>query len=178
MKMCKCKEGSLVKILPSKGSTSNSFDGNTLSLSSISSATEMDEYVVLESHLYQDIFKKKKIDADNNHKLLSIVKICCDGKTIHRAYRSLPVENFTKQYVALSPNSIYLLSTGATLQPNSKVYLSKGCMWKFYWEHPNGAVRMSFRIGVIGIVSTLIGVNLTNICDCISWLIGHVSDII
>lgn len=56
--MCKCEEGTLVKILPSNGSP-NSFNGKELRLSSISSSKEMDEYVVMQSHMYKQIFRKR-----------------------------------------------------------------------------------------------------------------------
>jgi len=45
----------------------------------------------------------------------------------------------------------------------------------YYWNNPNSAVMMSFRIGVIGILITLIGVNLTNLCQCVKCLIHWIS---
>ena len=48
----------------------------------------------------------------------------------------------------------------------------------FKKDHPNAAVRMSFRIGIIGIVVSLIGINLTNIFRCITYLINHISCLI
>ena len=167
MKQSNCKEGTLVKILPSNGSNTNSYDDGVLRLSSISSSKEMDEYVVLQSQMYQEIFKGKKIDAGDNHKRLSVVKICCEGKSIHRAFRSEFAKDFTKGYVGLSTNSIYQLSKGKELPPGTKVCLSKGCWWKYYWDNPNAAVRMSFRIGIIGIIISLIGANLMSICHYI-----------
>lgn len=127
----------------------------------------MDEYVVLQSNMYQKIFKKKKINADDNHKRLSVVKICCNGKSIHRAFRSESTKDFTQDFVGLSTNSIYLLSQEKELPTGSKVYLSKGSWWMYYWNNPNAAVMMSFRIGVIGIIITLIGVNLTHFLQLI-----------
>jgi len=174
MKMCQSQEGTLVKILPSNSSNTNSFDGNVLCISGISSSKEMDEYVVLESHMYQKIFKSKKIHADDAHKRLSIVKISCNGKSIHRAFYSVPAKDLTQDYVALSTKSIYLLSKEKSLSLGSKVYLSRGSIWKFYWNHPIAAVWMSFRMGIFGILFTLIGVNLTNICryitSFVTWL--------
>ena len=167
MKQSNCYEGTLVKILPSNGSNTNSYVDGVLRLSSISSSKEMDEYVVLQSQMYQEIFKGKKIDAGDNHKRLSVVKICCEGKSIHRAFRSESAKDFAKGYVALSTNSIYLLSKGKELPPGCKVYLNKGSWWKYYWDNPNAAVRMSFRIGIIGIIISLIGANLMSICHYI-----------
>ena len=170
MKMCKCEEGTLVKILPANGSNTNSFDGKELRLSSISSSKEMDEYVLLESHMYKKIFKNHKIRSNNRKKRLSIVQICCNGKSIHRAFRSESTKGFSKGYVGLSTNSIYLLSQDEELPVGSKVYLRKGCWWMYYWNNPNAAVMMSFRIGIWGIIITLIGINMTNICRYITRL--------
>ncbi len=157
MKLCKCTKGTLVKIVPSNGTDTNSFNNNTLSISSISSPKEMDEYVVLESHMYEKIFKGKKNQASDDHKRLSVVKICSNnGKSIHRAFYSISAKDFASGYVALTSNSIYLLSNGPEVPPGSEVYLSKGSKWVFYWNHPNAAVRMAFRIGVLGILFTIV----------------------
>lgn len=174
MKMCKCEEGTLVKILPSNGSP-NSFNGEELRLSSISSSKEMDEYVVMQSQMYEKIFKKRKIKSSDRQKRLSIVKICCNGKSIHRAFRSESTKDFNKGFVGLSTHSIYMLSQEKELAKGTKVYLSKGSWWMYYWNNPNSAVMMSFRIGVIGILITLIGVNLTNLFQCFKYLIHWIS---
>jgi hypothetical protein len=174
MKMCKCEEGTLVKILPSNGSP-NSFNGEELRLSSISSSKEMDEYVVMQSQMYKLIFKKRKIMSSDRQKRLSIVKICCNGKSIHRAFRSESTKDFNKGFVGLSTHSIYMLSQEKELPAGTKIYLSKGSWWMYYWNNPNSAVMMSFRIGVIGILITLAGVNLTNLCQCVKYLIHWIS---
>lgn len=151
-----CNKGKLVKILPAGLSNTNSFSNDTLFLGRITSPRELDEYVVLESHMYQEIFKVKKLSASDSRKRLSIVKICYGGRSIHRAYLSAPAGGFTKEHVALTPNSIYELSPGEKIPLLSELTLTKGCWWKFYLNHPNAAVRMSFRIGVIGILFTII----------------------
>ena len=153
---CKsCKAGELVKILPANGSTSNHLDVDTLRICNISSPKELDEYVVFQSSMYGKIFGEKKIKASNSKKRLSIVKICYEGRSIHRAYLSASAKDFDKDYVALTPNSIYELSSEKAIVPLSKVTVCKGCVWKFYWNNPNAAVRMSFRIGIIGIIASV-----------------------
>ena len=154
--LCKCSRGKLVKILPAGNSDSNTFDADTLRLTGISSPRELDEYVVLESHMYKDIFGESKISAKRSRKRLSIVKICYNGKTIHRAYLSTPAKGFGKNHVALTPNSIYELSQGESIPLQTDVTLGRGCWWKYYWSNPNAAVRMSFRVGVIGIITTIL----------------------
>ena len=154
--LCKCSKGKLVKILSAGNSGTNTFDVDILRLTGISSPRELDEYVVLESHMYKDIFGERKISAKRSRKRLSIVKICYNGKSIHRAYLSMPAKGFGKDNVALTPNSIYELSQGETIPLLTEVSLGRGCWWKYYWSNPNAAVRMSFRVGVIGIVFTIL----------------------
>ena len=161
--MCNSKknysEGKLLKILPASGASANHLDTDALRLVNISSPRELDEYVILQSSLYEAIFGKKKIKTSNSKKRLSIVKICHEGKCIHRAYLSVSANGFDKNYVALTPNSIYELSKDNVIEALSNVCISKGSRWTFYWNNPVSAVRMSFRIGVIGIiVSALFGI--------------------
>ena len=154
---CKpCESGKLVKILPANGSTSNIFAVDTLRLYNISSPKELDEYVILQSSMYEKIFGEKKIKASKSKKRLSIVKICCEGSSIHRAYLSVSAKDFDNDYIALTPNSIYELSSEKTISPLSEVTVCKGSVWKYYWNNPNTAVRMSFRIGIIGIITSVI----------------------
>ena len=153
---CKCSQGKLVKILPAGNSNSNSFVNDTLCLTSISSSRELDEYVVLESHMYKEIFGEKKITAKSSRKRLSVVKISYEGRSIHRAFYSAPAKGFGKEHVALSTSSIYELSQGKQIPLLADVTLGKGCLWHYYWYNPNAAVRMSFRIGVFGIAFTII----------------------
>ena len=153
---CKpCESGKLVKILPANGSTSNIFTVDTLRLSNISSPKELDEYVILQSSMYKKIFREKKINVSKSKKRLSVVKICYEGRSIHRAYLSVSAKDFDSDYVALTPNSIYELSSEKNIMPLSKVTVCKGCVWKYYWNNPNAAVRMSFRIGIIGIIASV-----------------------
>jgi len=153
---CKCcKEANLLKILPDSKSASNYLDKDTLRIANIGSSKEYDEYVVLHSSMYETIFGVRKATAKRSKKQLSVVKICSEGKSIHRAYRSLPAKDFGKDYVALTPNSIYELCHDSSKTP-TKVSVSEGCRWMYYWHNPVAAVRMSFRIGIIGILFTII----------------------
>ena len=106
--------------------------------------------------MYEKIFGKKKIKSSNSKKRLSIVKISYEGKSIHRAFLAVSAKDFDKDYVALTPNSIYELSSDTAIVPLSKLTVSKGCVWKYYWNNPNAAVRMSFRIGIIGIIASFL----------------------
>ena len=155
-KSCKCcKEANLLKILPDSKSASNYLDKDTLRIANIGSSKEFDEYVVLHSSMYEAIFGEKKAKAKRSKKLLSVVRICYEGKSIHRAYRSVSAKDFGKDYVALTPNSIYELCQNSSEAPD-KVSVSKGCWWMYYWHNPVAAVRMSFRVGIVGILFTII----------------------
>lgn len=154
--LCKCFPGKLVKILPAGLSNPTSFDTDTLSISNITSPKELDEYVMLESHMYQIIFGETKLSASSSRKRLSIVRISYGGKSIHRAFRAATAKGFGKEYVALTPSSIYELSQGSEIPSLSELTIGKGCRWLYYWNHPNAAVRMSFKIGIIGICFTII----------------------
>ena len=151
-------QGKLIKVLPGSSLSSNCFTNDTLKLVNISSSKELDEYVVLESHMYARIFGKKKITAKDSRKRLSVVKIDYNGKAIHRAYMSVPATDFKKEFVGLTTNSIYLLSgsDGNTVSLLSNVTLSKGNKLIYFWTHPNAAVRMALKIGVWGIACTIV----------------------
>lgn len=155
-KSCKCyREANLVKILPDSKSVSNYLDKDTLRVANIVSSKEYDEYVILHSSMYKAIFGEKKAEARRAKKQLSVVKICYEGRSIHRAYRSVSAKDFGKDYVSLTPNSIYELCQNSS-EPPKKVSISKGSWWLYYWHNPVAAVRMSFRIGIIGILFTVV----------------------
>lgn len=141
---------------------------DTLRVSSICSPSELDEFVILESHVYRKIFGDTKKNADDSRKRLSIVKICYQGKSIHRAYMSKAANGFTEGHVALTPNSIDLLSSNPKTILLQDVILSKGCWWNFYWNHPRSATRMSFRMGIVGILFTLV-------TSFLAWLFSGMS---
>ena len=84
----------LIKILPAKaGQVGKELSNKCLYLDNISSISEMDEYVVLQSSVFKDLFTKTLKSSSSFRKLLPIVKITStdkDGnkKSIHRAFRS------------------------------------------------------------------------------------------
>jgi hypothetical protein len=172
----KCSNGKLVKILPAGNSNQNSFENDILRLTGISSPRELDEYVVLESHMYKEIFGKTKINAKRSRKRLSVVRICYEGRSIHRAFLSAPAKGFEKEHVALTLSSIYELSQGKQIPMLAKVTLGRGCRWKYYLYHPNAAVRMSFRIGIIGIAVTIL-LSYNDICRVFKYLIDLCSQL-
>lgn len=102
-------------------------------------------------------YLKQKKTADNSQKRLSIVKISANGIVIYRAYRGVSATDFLKDYVALTPNSIMLLNDKAGNEPK-EVEVSKGCIFPFYWYHPDKAVRISFKLGLVSLLMGVISI--------------------
>lgn len=148
-------EVAILKILPS-GTKPHPSSNNVLRVPNISSPKELDEYVLMYSGMYEKIFHKKMKNSNKGRKRLSIVKIKCGSNSIHRAFMSSPISGLKDGFAALTPNSVYLLTAKDENQKPTTAIVSKGCWWIYYWNHPNAAVRMSFRVGIIGIAITII----------------------
>ena len=157
------KEYELVKILlPKSGTLGNEFCGGILRISEITSFSEIDEYVVLQSKSYKAIFDKPLKDSSRFKKLLSIIKISyIDAKgekhSIHRAFRSAVAADFEGNYAALSPSSMRLLCA----EQGEKVIIEKGSILPFFLFHPNRAVLSSTWVGLIGILLSIISIFIT-----------------
>lgn len=166
------KELELLKILPAgNGQIGNLMKDNSLLLDSISSMNEMDEFVVFQSSLYEKIFEKTLKQSSTWRKLLPIVKITytdSEGKrtSIHRAFRSESCQGFGKEYVALSPHSIRLLSMDGNLKAGDKVTVNRGCWLMFFLFHPDRAVLVSTWFGLIGLCFSLIAF----LKDIVGWI--------
>ena len=130
----------------------------------IQHASELDGYVYLNSDVYCDIFGKRKIASSNVRKRLSVVKIEADnGKIIYREFNGRGAKGLTREKIALTPNSISMLTKieeGGKL-PLKKMKLSPGSYLPFYWLHPDKAIRVSFKLGllsaILGFISLVLG---------------------
>lgn len=172
----------LVKILPEKQNKSSELKNNILRMDNISSSGEMNEFVVLYSGSYENIFKRKLKDSGTFRKLLSVVKITYrdeegEKRSIHRAFRAESANGLDHNCACLSPQSIALLSKDGSAKEGDSVFLSKGNLLKFFFFHPNRAVLSATWIGAIGIAFSLIGILLSffgitweSICSCVSRL--------
>ncbi len=146
------KEKNIITILPAIPSESKNYYSNKIfHLNRITFSSEVDGDVILTSSSYQKIFGRKKKSSSNSRKRLSIVKISANGKSIHRAYRAESAGGFTENEVALSPNSIRLLSDKEGMEPTI-AKISKGCRIPFYWFHPDKSIRISFKLGLLSVV--------------------------
>ena len=127
----------LIKILPAKpGQVGKVLSNQCLYLDNISSISEMDEYVVLHSSVFENLF----------------------GKTLK--YRSEACQGFGSTQVALTTHSIRLLSEDGNVKEGDQVTVSKGSWLKFFLFHPNRAVFSSTWIGLIGIMISIISLVL------------------
>ena len=102
---------------------------------------------------YEKIFLVKKKNTSQTKQRLSVVKISHGKRTIYRQYagRSIPISTDS---IGLSPNAWQQLCLDN--DPNKEVVVSEGCSFPFYWYHSNSANRVSFRLGIIAIVFTVL----------------------
>lgn len=153
----------IIKILPDSSAAKNYYADGVLHLARINNASDVDGDVLMTSACYNDIFKTTKKTADNSLKRLSVVKISANGQVIYRAFRGVSATDFISDYAALSPNSIMQLNDKDGKEP-LEVEVSKGCIFPFYWFHPDKAIRISAKLGFL---SLLLGV-ISFIVACIS----------
>jgi len=151
----------IVKVLPSSLGK-NEFSGDTLRINGISLPSEMDDKACFQSNVYEEIFGEKKKKISYRKKRLSVVKLTSNGRSIHRLYYSVSTSDFTSNFVALTPNSIEALYDA---DGNAPTYTSveKGNKLIFYIQHPNYAIRISVRMGLLSIFLGVLSI-LTAMC--------------
>lgn len=138
-------------VLPESSAAKNCFANGILRLIGINNASDVDGEVLMISNCYKDVFEKRKKNTNDSNKRLSIVKITANGKSIHRSYKCVSAAGFISDYVALSPNSIMLLNDKDGNEPK-EAELCEGSWFPFYWYHPDKAVRLSFKLGLISLL--------------------------
>ena len=147
----------VAKVLPNSSGEKNCFANRILRLIGINNASDVDGEVLMISNCYKDVFEKRKKNTDDSNKRLSIVKITANGKSIHRSYKCVSAKDFSGDYVALSPNSIMLLNDKDGIEPE-EAELCEGSWFPFYWYHPDKAVRLSFKLGLISLLMGFISI--------------------
>ena len=100
---------------------------------------------------YEQIFGKTKKSSSQKHQRLSIVKITHGKRVIYRSFQARGVVGLDGNYIGLSPNAWYELGLDEKVKDGQLVSVTKGWWFYYFWEHPNSATRMSFRIGIIAI---------------------------
>lgn len=109
------------------------------------------------SDSYRVIFGQTKKRSNQQRQRLSVVKIKCGKRKIYRSFQARSITSLNKDSIGLSPNACQELG----IEPNGeKVSVRKGCSWGYFWNHPNSATRVSFRIGLpslfVGLISLII----------------------
>ena len=113
------------------------------------------------SDSYKVIFGQTKKSSNQKRQRLSVVKIKYGKRKIYRSFQSRSITGLNKDCIGLSPNACQELG----IEPNGeKVVVRKGCIWGYFWNHPNSATRVSFRIGLpsllVGLISLLLAILL------------------
>lgn len=147
---------------------------NELRLNDIAHETELDKFVVLWSTPFDEEVNGKK-ELTNLHKKIfgkfkkdykrtvSLVKIMSsNGKTICREFQGRSTSNFSNDMVALTPNTMKLLShidDKDQMSPPHWLELSPANWidWiLFFWSHPDKAIMISVRFGLFSIALSVI----------------------
>lgn len=109
------------------------------------------------SRSYQDIFGQTKKNSKQKRQRLSVIRIQYGKRKIYRSFQTRGITGLNEDCIGLSPNACQELG----IEPNGeKVSVRKGCSWGYFWNHPNSATRVSFRIGLpslfVGLISLII----------------------
>lgn len=125
-----------------------------------SNAMFFNESVVMSNKAYQTIFGCTKSKVSYQKKLLSVVKITINGKSIHRKYVGLDKMNGHDQYAAITYASMQLLGNEGVshIIQGQEATLSSGSPFIFFWTHPDNAVRVAVKLGTLSIALAILGV--------------------
>ena len=142
-----------VKVVHSSSSSVPHVHSNTIHVVLPSYIDNHQDVVWFNNHQYKAIFHKKR-SKDQNNKLLAIVKISYNGRTIRRRYmcdlQNVPLDNDS---LGLTSETVRILFDDTPASSN-RVIVTKGNLLDsilFYWNHPNHADRISFKIGFIAL---------------------------
>ena len=106
------------------------------------------------SDSYRVIFGQTKKRSNQQRQRLSVVKIKCGKRKIYRSFQARSITGLNKDSIGLSPNACQELG----IEPNGEIVtVTKGCIWGYFWKHPNSATRISFQIGLIGLFMAVLG---------------------
>jgi len=154
------KTYTVVRVIYNKDDeTSFDKEKNVIKLQGFRSPTEFDAEIGLHSSVFKKIFHKRKSEAADDMKRLSIVKVTYNGKSIYRNFRGVQSKDYKADFAVLSQQSISLLSSGKADAP-MEVTLSKGWLLPYYWCHPDKAIRLSAKLGLLSVALGFLSVVL------------------
>ena len=114
---------------------------------------------------YYRIFKKDKGKTSQRKQRLSTIRISCGKRKIYRQYAARSIDKLVGGCVGLSPNSWQQLLLKEV--PAKIVRVEKCCNFWFFWNHPNSATRISYKLGIIGALLAIISISLSIVFQCI-----------
>ena len=109
---------------------------------------------------YFEIFKKKR-SKDYKNKLLAIVRLEYQDRRIRRRYKYNPILRLNNNQLGLTSESVRILFDDMPDISNEIIKVSMGNIWDtimFYWDHPFHATRISFKIGIISLITGVISI--------------------
>ena len=153
-----------VKVVHHSSSIVPQVHNNTIHVTSASYIDNHQDVVWFNNHQYKTIFHKVRSE-DKKNKLLAIVRISYNGRSIRRRYLC------DQQNVALGNGDLGLTSESVRILFDKKpasanqVTVTKGNLldaMMYYWDHPFHATRISFKVGmpslIISIISLVISI--------------------
>ena len=160
-------------ILPSTGEQSKQeYKGGKLYLDPIENYQDT---VVIHSSSFEKLFGEPKYKyfqrKCNLSRRLPVVKVTYKDMSIYRRVELLSIASLTSDCAALTSKSLGELTRTIKDEndkekadrPNdkSKVIIEKGAWFPYYWQHPNNATRISFRMGILSIIVGIISIFIT-----------------
>lgn len=118
--------------------------------------------VYTSNDIYKKIFGHNKNDEKSFLKKNRIVKIKSidTNKTIYRLWKGSPFPAKSKNILYVDKNAKYELIFNKNSN-KSKIQLSKGSVFAFYWNHFDNSTRVSYKLGfwsvILGIISLALG---------------------
>lgn len=119
--------------------------------------------VYTSNHIFKEIFGKTENNFKTYARKRKVIKITSlDTKhSIYRFWNGAPLGSITKNTLFLDKNAKYDLLADKN-KNTVNIIFSKGSKVKFYLNHYDHMVRVSFKLGlwsvIIGIVSFIIGI--------------------
>jgi len=163
----KVSSDNLKTIVPLKeGSQNSTCENGNVYYKGITFGSELDGAVLLHVSAYEMIFGKKRKNSGKGKKRLAVVKISCGKESIHREYKGILITGFSKNGIGLTYNSQRLLfsssaQTNDKAQALKEITITPGHWIPFFWNHPDKAIMISTRLGIIGIALGVLSIILS-----------------
>ena len=131
----------------------------------VDSLAAFEDEVIMSIKDYPLVFQTYRNWASKSKKRLSVVKITYEDKTgtkrsIYRKFRPCYDDNF-QGCVAVTTHSFLFLKVDDNLVQGEKVTVRKSTAWRFYCNHPNEIVHMTFRLGILSFGLALVSLIIT-----------------